>query len=199
MIRTVVWDVDDVLNDLMRSWLNVWNRSRPGQTVSYDHLRENPPHEILGVTSSEYLASLDAFRLSEAYRGEVPDSSILTWLQAHGSECRHMALTATTLEAAPASSAWVFRHFGRWIREFGVLPAARPGADVPVYDSDKGAWIGRLRGPVVLVDDSPENVAAVQARGAAALSWPRPWNDARLTVAETLGALTRFVRDGVVP
>lgn len=199
MTRTVVWDVDDVLNDLMRSWLAVWRSSHPELDVAYEDLRANPPHRILGVPKADYLASLDAFRLSAGYRDEVPDPAVLSWLQAHGAECRQVALTATTLEAAPASAAWVLRHFGRWIREFAVLPALRPGDELPLYDSNKGAWIRRQPGPTLLVDDSPENVAAVRASGRLALCWPRPWNDVRLSVAETLSALTGFVRGGAVP
>ena len=37
MMTTIAWDVDDVLNALMRSWLK-----HDFPTVSYDALTENP-------------------------------------------------------------------------------------------------------------------------------------------------------------
>jgi len=192
--RIVVWDVDDVLNDLMRQWLeNVWTPAHPAQVVPYEDLRENPPHALLGITSSEYLSSLDEFRLSTGYAQQVPNPDILAWLQDQGGRCRHIALTATALRTAPTAAAWVLRHFGRWIREFAFIPAPRAGEVLPAYDLDKGAWLARLGTPAVLVDDSPQNVAAATAAGAVALFWPRPWNGCGASVAETLQALTRLI------
>jgi hypothetical protein len=198
--RTVVWDVDDVLNDLMRAWLeNYWIPSHPAQVVRYENLRENPPHTLLGISSGEYFSSLDDFRLSTSYAKQAPNGDILAWLQKYGEACRHVALTATALDAAPASAAWVLRHFGRWIREFAVIPAGRSGEDLPIYDIDKGSWLARLGASAVLVDDSPQNLAAAAAVGATALCWPRPWNSGGTGVAETLQTLTQLVQAGDTP
>jgi hypothetical protein len=192
--RIVVWDVDDVLNDLMRAWLdNVWTPAHPAQVVPYEDLGENPPHTLLGINSGEYLSSLDEFRLSTRYAQQAPNPDILDWLREHGGRCRHIALTATSLRTAPTTAAWVLRHFGRWIREFAFIPAPRAGEDLPTYDVDKGAWLARLGTSAILVDDSPQNVAAATAAGAVALCWPRPWNGCGASVAETLHALTRLI------
>jgi hypothetical protein len=192
--RTVVWDVDDVLNDLMRVWLDiVWTPAHPAQVMRYEDIRENPPHGLLGISAHEYLASLDDFRLGAGYSQQAPNPDILAWLQEHGRRCRHVGLTATSLRAAPTSAAWVLGNFGRWIREFAFIPALRAGEELPIYDADKGAWIARLGPSLILVDDSPENVAAATACGAAALCWPRPWNESRATVNEVLEALTRLI------
>jgi hypothetical protein len=186
--------VDDVLNDLTRAWLdNSWSPDHPAPVLRYEDLRENPPHTVLGISSSEYLSSLDNFRLSARYADLAPDRDILAWLQNFGERCRHIALTATPLQAAPASAAWVLRHFGRWIREFAIIPAVRPGEDLPIYDLDKGSWLGRIGASVILVDDSPQNLTAAVAAGATAVRWPRPWNGGGTGVAETLQALTRLV------
>lgn len=194
MTRTVVWDVDDVLNDLLRTWLKIaWTPAHPAQVMRYEDMSENPPHGLLGISVDEYLASLDDFRLGSGYAQLAPNPAILAWLQEHGRRCRHVALTATALRAAPTSAAWVLRNFGRWIREFALIPALRAGEDLPIYDADKGAWIARLGPSLILVDDSPENVAAATACGAAALCWPRPWNSSRATVNEALEALTRLI------
>ena len=64
-MKTIVWDVDDVLNDLMKVWFKGWTSSGGSLCpLSYDQLTGNPPHEILKISMPEYLASLDAFRLS---------------------------------------------------------------------------------------------------------------------------------------
>ena len=50
-MKTIIWDVDDVLNDLMYSWFqehrDLYN---PDSTLKYQDITQNPPHEILGIT-----------------------------------------------------------------------------------------------------------------------------------------------------
>lgn len=199
MIRTVVWDVDDVLNDLTRSWFDsVWMPDHPGEALHHTDVSENPPHGLLGVSRETYLSSLDEFRLGSGYARLKPNPDILTWLVAEGLSCRHVALTATPLRAAAPTAAWVLHNFGRWIREFAFIPAERYAERLPTYDTDKGAWLARHSASSVLVDDSPQNIAAARAAGIATLLWPRPWNDG-VTTAETLRALSRFVVTGESP
>jgi hypothetical protein len=196
VIRTVVWDVDDVLNDLMHSWFDsVWIPDHPGELLRYPDVSQNPPHGLLGVSRDEYLSSLDEFRLGPGYARLEPNPDVLSWLAAEGWRSRHVALTATPLRAVPTTAAWVLRHFGRWIREFAFIPAERTGETLPIYDLDKGQWLGRYGASSILVDDSPQNIAAARAAGVATLSWPRPWNDG-LTAAKTLQALSRYVLTG---
>ena len=60
---TIVWDIDDVLNDFMKRWFEQW--WRPQKTnckLNYNDLVENPPHNILGIDLQEYQNSIDAFR-----------------------------------------------------------------------------------------------------------------------------------------
>lgn len=191
----VVWDVDDVLNDLMRAWFTqVWAPAHPGRRLAFDDLRENPPYSLLDLTKGDYLRSIDEFRLGPRYAALEPNKEILAWLREHGSACRHVALTSTALKAAPTTAAWVLRHFGRWIRDFAFIPAPRPGEGLPVYDLDKAAWLARLPGNPIFIDDSPPNLAAAAATGADVLCWPRPWNTATIGVAETLESVTQLLR-----
>ena len=75
-----------------------------------------------------------------------------------------MALTARPLDSAASASEWVFRHFGGYIRAFGVVPSRlRPGE--PLYDSDKSEFLQWLRGADVLVDDGPENIERASRAG----------------------------------
>ena len=198
MSRTIVWDVDDVLNHLTRSWLDkVWTPAHSAQVVRYEDLHQNPPHALLGIGMDEYLSSLDEFRLGAGYAEQAPNADILAWLQANGQRCRHIALTATPLRTAPTTAAWALRHFGRWIREFAFIPAQRKRERLPLYDADKGAWLARLRTPAILVDDSPNNVEAAIAAGTPAVAWPCPWNDS-VAASDTLYALDRFLAAGAV-
>lgn len=153
-----------------------WLPSNPLCRIRYEQLLENPPHELLGISQSEYLSSLDKFRLSEIAREMNPNQEIHRWFLRYGSSFRHLALTAVPLPTAPSSAEWVMRHFGRWIRSFHVIPSARDGEEVPTYDKTKGdylRWLGRAD---LLVDDSPEQVASARALGIPALLVPRPWN-----------------------
>jgi hypothetical protein len=190
---TIAWDVDDVLNDLTRAWLERgWRPAHPGSAARYDGLTANPPHECLGVTREEYLRSLDEFRLA-SFDTLEPSAAVLAWLARHGADCRHVALTATPRAVAPLSAAWVLRHFGDWIRVFAFVPSPRKGDRFPSAGT-KGEALEWLTGIDVLVDDSPANVAAARAVGRAAVLVPRPWNDAPGTIEDALSELLDGVR-----
>lgn len=187
---TVVWDVDDVLNDLMVQWFHHgWRVEHPECAIAYKGLTSNPPDAVLGVERSEYLASMDRFRRTERGCNMAPDPDVLRWFQDEGHRFRHIALTARPLETAPQVAHWVMRHFGAWIRCFGVVPTrTEPG--VPTYDRTKGeylAWLGRGD---VLVDDSSENIQQAASLGLRALQAAQPWNQSPLTIAALLRELT---------
>jgi FMN phosphatase YigB (HAD superfamily) len=186
---TIVWDVDDVLNDLMEQWFHkAWKRERPECRTAFHELSENPPHAALGVTREEYLASMDSFRRSQAGVQLTPNAEVLRWFAAHGAKARHIALTSRPLETAPDVAAWVMRHFGAWVRCFGVVPTRAPEG-TPVYDRDKGEYLRWLGKGDVLVDDTRENLRAAAAIGMKTLEWPQPWNDSRRSTAEVLEEL----------
>ena len=72
-MKTIIWDVDDVLNDLMRAWFEDYAALNGTHThITYDRLTSNPPHELLGISRMEYLESLDKFRLSEMAENMTP-------------------------------------------------------------------------------------------------------------------------------
>lgn len=191
-MQTIVWDVDDVLNDLMYQWFFLgWKQEHPAVTVEYSTLRENPPHVALGATCEEYLTSMDAFRKTDAGTHLTPNAEVLEWFAAHGSKFRHIALTSRPLETAPEVAAWVMRHFGAWIRCFGVVPTRTP-EDVPIYDRGKGDYLRWLGKGDVLIDDTRENLRQAAEIGMKALAWPQPWNDSQLTTTEILQTLTNM-------
>lgn len=173
----------------MREWFTrAWLPAHPGCSIAYQALTANPPHEVLGVPRQEYLDSLDAFRLSHA-RALSPCTRVLGWLQEHGAEFRHLAITATPLHTSPISAAWVMEHFGRWIRTVSVIPSPRSFDTAPKYDATKLdylRWLGRVD---LLVDDSEANLAGAEDAGIKAIVFPRPWNHSRITIDETLAQL----------
>ena len=192
-MKTIVWDVDDVLNDLMRIWFERWwVPSHLDCAIAYNQISENPPHELLGVSKSEYLASLDAFRLSQIAKEMTPIAEILVWFHKYGNGFRHIALTATPLRTAPASAAWVLHHFGLWIRSFHFVPSLREAEQIPVYDQSKEDFLRWWRKGDILVDDSSLNVGVAQALEIQAVLIARPWNQSQLTLTEVLDVLTRL-------
>lgn len=186
---TLVWDVDDVLNDLTRRWFeDAWRPAHPGVPVAYQDLSRQPPSALLGVSDVEYLASLDDFR-ARCYAQLEPEADVLAWFAARGAGFRHVALTATPIRHAPVVAAWVMRHFGPWIRAFAVLPSPRPDEHLPVYDHSKGDVLSWLGVADVFIDDNPANIAAAAARGIRTILAPRPWNDATIPLLDALTPL----------
>ena len=192
-MKTIVWDVDDVLNDLTRAWLEDWTSSQEaGCSLAYDLLKENPPHELLGISKSEYLASLDAFRLSGKAARLEPVPEILDWFCRYGNGCHNVVLTAVPLHAAHVSAEWAMRHFGRWIRSFNVIPSPRPGMEAPLYHGDKADFLRWWGKADILIDDGEKNVASALALGVSAVLFPRPWNRSTLSIKEALRIITQI-------
>jgi hypothetical protein len=186
-LPVVAWDVDDVMNELMASWL-----VHHGSPCAYAALRANPPHVQLGLTLDDFRRSLDDFRLAHA--AELPPSpALLAWFDAHGARAHHVAVTATSMVATPISASWIMRHFGRWIRTLVFVPSPREGRTDPTYDASKLDALARLGGADVLVDDTPKNLAGAAERGIEPVLWPRPWNDAKHTPEEALARVTQLV------
>ena len=167
-MKTIVWDVDDVLNDLLRNWLDsAWLRESPDCPVGYDQLCENPPHRVLGISLEEYLRSIDAFRRE---RG------------AH--------LVPNREQAAGTWAAWVTGHFGRWIRSFNFIPSHRPGENLPVFDQTKGEYLRQWARVDAIVEDNPANIESGRAHRIPAVAVPPPGNGASGTLADALRALS---------
>jgi hypothetical protein len=191
-MKTLTWDVDDVLNEQMRDWWrDAWLPQHPERPLAYEEIRENPPQRILSIPLQAYLDSLDAFR-RERGASLPPNPAVLAWFQNHGHRFRHMALTAVPLHFADISAAWVMRHFGHWIRSFNVVPSPRAGTSHPQYDQSKAEFLAWLGPSHMMIDDNPATVLEMNRRSLPALLWPQPWNDQSVTPAEVLETLARL-------
>jgi FMN phosphatase YigB (HAD superfamily) len=192
-MKTIIWDVDDVLNDLMRAWLDDWASSGGAlRPLSYDQLTGNPPNEILEISMPEYLASLDAFRLSRKARRMRPVPEVLEWFSKYGNRFHHVALTAAPLVSSHISAGWVMKNFGRWIQSFNVVPSRRPWEPNGQAHAGKAEFLRWWGKGDVLVDDNPQNVAGALSIGMDAVLIPRPWNRTGLNLKEALETLTKL-------
>jgi len=193
-MKTIIWDIDDVLNEMMRLWLErYWVPSHPNCTLIYEEITGNPPHSLLGVSISEYLASLDDFRLSKIAEEMTPVPEVLSWFQQNGEYFRHVGLTSVPLIASSRSAAWVMKYFGQWIRTFHVVPSSRECERIPVYDQSKEdflRWFGKAD---IFVDDNHLNIESAQKLGIHTILIPRPWNGSRITLAESLQVLSSYL------
>ena len=188
---TIAWDIDDVLNELMRTWFSrAWITEHPDNKLSYCEISENPPDRILGISRAEYLDSLDRFRVSSDARDMPPNPLVLEWLSKFGNEYRHIALTARPLDSAPPAAEWLFRHFGSYMRTFAVVPA-RVASGVPVYDSDKSDYLSWIVKADILVDDSEQNIRGAECLGIRGILYPQPWNRASQPPGEILRSISQ--------
>jgi hypothetical protein len=191
-MRTIVWDVDDVLNNLTEHWLARWRTDHPKSTLIYDAISKNPPHELFSISFETYLESLDQIRASvSAHDQLIPNPRIMEWLIGHGHRYRHIALTARPAHTAGPAAAWVLNHFGAWIRSVAFVPMRKPPG-WPDYDLKKADYLHWLNLKAILVDDSATNIMEVKERGFEAMLYPQPWNRSTQSVPELLKELAQF-------
>ena len=171
----LLWDIDDVLNRFMELCCSRFPAERK---PDYGDLTVNPPHELLGITREEYLATLDACR-PELYK-EGPRPEIRLFFERHGHEFRHAALSAVPMRFAPDSAQWVLRHFGPWIQNCVFIPSPRPDFRIgsQLFRS-KGEAASAFGPGAVLIDDSPANIADAGKHGCRTMLFPAPWNENR--------------------
>jgi hypothetical protein len=189
-MKTIVWDIDDVLNDCMRMWLEKdWLPLHRGCILKYEDLTENPPNRLLGAAMTEYLESLDKFRLSSYANEMIPDAEVLKWFKFYGTSFRHIALTARPRQSVSPAIIWMLRHFSEWFQTLSFVPSERPGESPGCPDRTKGeflAWLGKAD---FFIDDSPQNIHEAESLGIQTFLVARPWNNSRLTLVDILNIL----------
>ena len=185
----VVWDLDDVLNNLMLAWLG-WSE-RPGdRSIAYSDLHQNPPHCLLGLTEIVYKQSLDEFRNSDEARKMMPVKVVIDWFLEYGHDFDNHVLTARSRSTVPAAAEWVFRHFGEWIRHFHFVPAYRTHDKLPDMGGDKATVIRLIGGADFFVDDDRKNLEAAIDAVPFPILIPQPWNRCSGDMASALAAIT---------
>jgi len=189
-MKTIIWDIDDVLNDLMKQWFEKkWLAENPGSLLVYKDIIENPPHEVLNMSLAEYRTSLDDFRL-EFGQYFIPSVEILNWFKEYGSNYRHMALTAVPIKLAHISAAWLFNHFGNWIHSFNIVPSPRDSDPPFRYHSTKKEFLNFLGKGDLIIDDNLKNIQGAKELGLQTILYPQPWNNSQLSTKEIFSKLT---------
>lgn len=189
---TLIWDVDDVLNDFMRYWFEQWWQPKSDSKLCYEELVSNPPHDILGISLEEYRNSIDVFRLSNLFAQMPPNPEIKNWFLNYGHLFRHIALTAAPRLAAAASSSWVFKHFGDWIRIFTFIPSERTGQNLPAYDLTKADYIKWFNKADVFIEDNEANIKEINKLGIRSFIVSRPWNSSATKINEILREINQI-------
>ena len=186
-MKTIVWDIDDVLNDLMRSWFELcWKKEHAGSAIVYSDIRENPPHKFLGMDESDYLKSLDKFRLSSSAEEMNPHPVVLKWFEKYGANYRHIALTARPIKTVAPAVKWLMSHYGEWFQTISFVPSKRPDEHPGQPDRSKSdflAWLGKAD---YFIDDMAEHVNRAAGQGIRAFSVAQPWNESNLNLIEIL-------------
>jgi phosphoglycolate phosphatase-like HAD superfamily hydrolase len=184
-MKTIVWDIDDVLNDSTKVWLETnWLPFHPDCTLKYENLTENPPHGLLGIKREEYLNSLDKFRLSSQAQAMIPDLHLMNWFKENGIRFRHVALTARPRKTVSPAIDWVLRYYSEWFQTFSFVPAERDGESPSHPDHNKGdflLWLGRAD---YFIDDHPGNIITASKLGIKAFLVARPWNSGGFTLED---------------
>ena len=191
-MKTIVWDIDDVLNDLLRRWFETcWKKEHPGSLIRYEDISENPPHKVLGIRESDYLKSLDAFRLSAEAEEAKPDAAVLKWFNEEGAGYRHMALTARPIRTFVPAVKWLMRHYGEWFQTIGFVPSKRDDEHPRQPDKTKADYLVWLGNADYFIDDLTGHVNSAAGLGIRAFLVSQPWNESELGLAEILGIISR--------
>ena len=183
----LVWDVDDVLNLLMVSWLKHWNLMNDSNFSLLD-IKENPPYEILGISKEMYFANLDDFRNSEAGINVEENSTVKNWFENHGNKFNHMACTARPIHTMPNQAWWIYHNYGRWIHTVHVAGTGRNN-EMDYKKISKADFISWIDKKVIFIDDSEENINNVSTVGAETILYPQPWNIADYSAEDFIAKL----------
>lgn len=185
---TIAWDVDDVLNNLMQSWLIDYSEKNNCK-VSYENIITNPPNQILGIELEKYLDSLDEFRLNPKALDMLPNAKILNWLNNKGHLFHHIALSTTSAKTARNGAFWVMKHFYKWIHSYNIVPSYRKDDEFSKLNKTKKDFLNKVKYVDVLIDDSEKNIKDAQDLGIKGFLVSRPWNKNGLTIDEILNKL----------
>ena len=186
-MKTIAWDIDDVLNDLMGRWLESYKKKTPDCKVSYPELLKNPPNEIVGISMQDYLSSLDSFRVQN-YLSLSPNPQILGWMKNNSKDFMHIAITSTPMSCAHLSSHWLFKNFGEWIRSFTFIPSKRSADTHPAFFENKADFL-KTQNIYAFIDDNEANISAAKKEGIRAILYPRPWNSQSADTNQILNSI----------
>lgn len=195
-MKTIIWDIDDVLNDLMHQWFNNYKFSHNLCIVdNYEEIIDNPPYELFNISKDNYLHSLDIFR-KQNFKLLKPKKEILDWFEQYGSITENIVLTATPISCVSYSAEWLFRYFGEWIISFHFIPSYRNNSYETIYYKNKGELIKSLnKKDIIFIEDNEKNIREAKKLNPDIKTFcvKQPWNTGR-KVKDILEELTELIK-----
>ena len=188
---TIAWDVDDVLNNLMKTWLEYYCQKITSQ-FSYTDIKVNPPNELLNISLDKYLTSLDNFRMSDNAISMEPNAEVLEWMEQNGATFKHIALSATSQATARNGAFWVMKHFGKWINSYNIVPSYRTGETFLKQNETKKDFLQWIKVVDILIDDNEKNIEQAKELGIKCFLVSRPWNKDGMKMSEILVELNKL-------
>lgn len=185
-MKIIVWDIDDVLNDLTKEWFSNFCLSQNySSNLKFQDLKENPPYRILNISEDFYLKSLDNFRIE---KGDTlkPFIEVLNWFNKNGDLYSHFALTSTPLFNASSSAEWLFKNYGKWFNSFNFIPSKREGDNYSYRFLSKASLLKKFTTVDAFIDDNPQNINEAKAIGIKTFLFPRPWNKSQYNSTKEL-------------
>jgi hypothetical protein len=191
-MKTIVWDIDDVLNDLTRAWFEgVWLKTHKNLGMRYENLLENPPDKLLNISKADYLSSLDQFRLSPEAEDMDPEKGVLRWFMESGENFRHLALTARPIKTMSPAASWLLKHFGEWFQAISFVPSWRIDENPKQADRTKHEFLQWLGKADYFIDDHSENVRKAKELGVKVFLVSQPWNNSQLKLLDILKIINK--------
>lgn len=190
-MKTICWDVDNVLNNLIEEWLIYYKYVNLGK---YDHIKFNQLlhynlYNSLNITEKEFIESLDYFTINY-YKTLKPNKVILNWFTLYGHLTHNIVLTAFPLRYIEISAQWVLKYYGQWIRSYAFTPL-EIREDTIIYDKTKSDYINRMGNIDIFIEDSEKNILNSQATNNLILK--RPWNNSEMDEIRLLKEINNLI------
>ncbi len=186
----IIWDIDDVLNNFTKEWLNWYNKQNKKDFL-YLNLYENPPCRYINIKIEDYLNSIDCFR-KEKFLKLKPRKEIIEWFKKSPVEkIFNIALTSIPEKFIEMSSFWLFKNFKTWIKGFFSVPTIRNSN----LKQNKENIIKLMKKVDIFIDDNEQNVNSIKNFVKHSLIFPAPWNKERKkTIPDFLRELDEIIR-----
>lgn len=186
----IVWDVDDVLNNLMASWIDDWSY-RNKKKYRINDLIENPPNRMLKISLEEYYNDLDTFR-NENNGDHIPvNKEIMVWFKEKGHLFHNIACTARSKSTRACQARWIYNNYGNWISTVNMSYSGRLKNK---KDSlNKIEFLGFLNKDLLFIDDNEDTIKEAKDMGFDTLLYPQPWNSSTITVNELINKINQKI------
>ena len=165
-----IWDVDDVLNNLTKDFINYITPSIPYETILNPNI-----HDSLGLSQDDYLYELDNFRRRE-YLNLKPNLDLTNFIKSRKNSM-HYVLTSVPHEFIEISFCWVKRNFDKTFFGYLFAPSRRENGNLKMpIKRDHLNNLNLFGRKTFFIDDNPYNFINIDNTSITKVLWPQPWN-----------------------